>query len=150
MNFPNSIIELSIPSRIGYEKIAMATAGSIARTMGFSVDRIEDLGTAVAEACINAIEHGNKGQEKQKVFLLMKADPEKLEVSVTDSGRLSETPKVGRPSIEEKIKPGVEKRGWGMFLIKNLVDEMDMNIQPGNGLKLRMVIYMKKQGQNGQ
>jgi len=36
--------------------------------MGFSDDRIEDLMTAVDEACINAIEHGNKENANVKVF----------------------------------------------------------------------------------
>lgn len=46
--------------RLGVEKVAMSTAASVAGIMGFSADRVEDLKTAVAEACINAIEHGNK------------------------------------------------------------------------------------------
>ena len=41
----------------------MNTAASVARLMGFSDERVEDLKTAVAEACINAIEHGNKLDE---------------------------------------------------------------------------------------
>jgi len=32
----------------------MATAASVARLKGFSDERIEDLKTAVAEACLNA------------------------------------------------------------------------------------------------
>ena len=38
----------------------MSTAASVAQLMGFSQDRIDDLKTAVAEACINAMEHGNE------------------------------------------------------------------------------------------
>jgi serine/threonine-protein kinase RsbW len=51
-------VEVRLPSRLGYEKGAMSTAASVAKLMGFREDRIEDLKTAVAEACINAIEHG--------------------------------------------------------------------------------------------
>ena len=51
-------------SRMGYEKVAMSTARPVAKLMGFPEDRIEDLKTAVAEACINAIEHGNRLNEK--------------------------------------------------------------------------------------
>jgi serine/threonine-protein kinase RsbW len=51
-------IELHIPSVIGFEKVAMECAASVAKKMGFTEDRIEDLKTAVAEACLNAIEHG--------------------------------------------------------------------------------------------
>lgn len=54
------ITELRLPTRLGVEKVAMSTAASVAGIMGFSADRVEDLKTAVAEACINAIEHGNK------------------------------------------------------------------------------------------
>ncbi|MGO4214149.1 ATP-binding protein, partial [Terriglobus sp. YAF25] len=55
-----SAVEVTLPSELGFEKVAMSTAASMAQLMGFSPDRIEDLKTAVAEACINAIEHGNQ------------------------------------------------------------------------------------------
>ena len=47
-------IQLHIPSELGYEKVAMAAAATLATKIGFSQDRIEDLKTAVGEACINA------------------------------------------------------------------------------------------------
>ena len=56
-------VEVRLPSRLGYEKVAMSTAAAVAKLMGFREDRIEDLKTAVAEACINAIEHGNRLNE---------------------------------------------------------------------------------------
>ena len=49
------VFVLSLPSKLGHEKVAMNTAASVARLMGFSEPRIEDLMTAVAEACINSI-----------------------------------------------------------------------------------------------
>ena len=52
-------VEVRLPSQLGYEKVAMSTAAAVAKLMGFREDRVEDLKTAVAEACINAIEHGN-------------------------------------------------------------------------------------------
>ena len=48
-------VEVKLPSRLGFEKVAMGTAASVAKLMGFPDDRIEDLKTALAEACINAI-----------------------------------------------------------------------------------------------
>lgn len=54
------VIELAIPSRLGLERVAIDAAASVAQLMGFSEDRIEDLKTAVDEACLNAIEHGNQ------------------------------------------------------------------------------------------
>ena len=54
---PVNSVEVRLPSELGFEKVAMCTAAGMAQMMGFSPDRIEDLKTAVAEACINAIEH---------------------------------------------------------------------------------------------
>ena len=56
---------------MGFEKVAMSTAASVAKLMGFREDRIEDLKTAVAEACINAIEHGNRLNEKLSVGVVL-------------------------------------------------------------------------------
>jgi len=58
-------IELHIPSVLGFERVAMETAASVAKKIGFTEDRIEDLKTAVSEACLNAIEHGNKKWKNQ-------------------------------------------------------------------------------------
>ena len=52
-------VELKIPSEPGFEKVAMRLAAEVAERMGFSPERIDDLRTAVSEACLNAIRHGN-------------------------------------------------------------------------------------------
>src|SRR6476661_8303915 len=49
------LVELRIPSIFGYEKVAMVTVMAVAARLGMSGERAEDLRTAVAEACINAI-----------------------------------------------------------------------------------------------
>ena len=54
MSAPAPAVELRLPSRLGFEKVAMSTAASLAALMGFEPDRIEDLKTAISEACINA------------------------------------------------------------------------------------------------
>ena len=65
----------------------MSTASSVAKLMGFREDRIEDLKTAVAEACINAIEHGNRLNEKLSVGVVLSAGADALEVKVIDDGK---------------------------------------------------------------
>ena len=76
MSEPKSTtVEVRLPSQMGYEKVAMSTAASVAKLMGFPEDRIEDLKTAVAEACINAIEHGNRLNEKLSVGVVLQQAP---------------------------------------------------------------------------
>ena len=79
-------VEVRLPSRLGFEKVAMSTAASMAKLMGFADDRIEDLKTAVAEACINAIEHGNQMNASLPVGVILSMNPGELEVKVMDNG----------------------------------------------------------------
>ena len=117
-------VELRLPTRLGYEKVAMSTASAVARLMGFHEERIEDLKTAVAEACINAIEHGNRLNEKLSVGVILRAEPDALEVTVIDDGTgiRKQPPK---PNIDRKMHGEEEPRGIGMFLIQSLVDEAE-------------------------
>ena len=135
-------IELRIPSVPGSEKVAMEHAADVARRMGFSDDRIEDLKTAVAEACINAIEHGNRMDANTKVGVTLRVTDEKLQVDVRDEGK--GIGKVSPPSIDEKIEGKEETRGWGIFLIRNLMDDVTFESDPGGGNVVRMVIHMEK------
>ena len=80
-------VEIRLPSVMGYEKVAMSTAASLAKLKGFPEDRIEDLKTAVAEACINAIEHGNRMNEKLSIGVVISAGDDELEVKVIDDGK---------------------------------------------------------------
>src|SRR5512143_2739788 len=107
---PAQDIELHIPSAMGYEKVAMECSASVAKKMGFTEDRIEDLKTAVAEACLNAIEHGNKLDTSTKVGITLTVDESKLQVSVKDEGKGID--QVPIPSIESKIKGEDKPRGW--------------------------------------
>src|SRR5438552_1223323 len=80
-----SKVEVRLPSRLGFEKVAMSTAAGMAKLMGFSEDRIEDLKTAVAEACINAMEHGNQMNASIPVSVVLSMKPDDLEVKVMDN-----------------------------------------------------------------
>ena len=134
-------IELRLPSRLGFEKIAMNTAASVARIMGFPDERIEDLKTAIAEACINAIEHGNKLDESLCVGVTLAMTPESLEVRVLDTGTGPKFP-VEVPDIDKKMHEEQQPRGMGMFLIQALVDEAEWVSSPSSGSYARMVIRL--------
>ena len=135
-------IELHIPSAFGYEKVAMEEVAVVAQLMGFSDDRIEDLKTAVAEACLNAIEHGNKLNTTFRVGIELLADASKLQVSVSDQGEgISAVP---APDIDAKIEGKEPPRGWGIFLIKNLVDEVKFESKAGGGHEIRMLIHLER------
>jgi serine/threonine-protein kinase RsbW len=137
-------VEVRLPSRLGYEKVAMSTAAAVAKLMGFKDERVEDLKTAVAEACINAIEHGNLLNEGLSVGVVLSSVDDALEVKVIDDGKGLKTlpPK---PDIDRKIHGEEDPRGMGMFLIQALVDEAEW-VKGGNGRSsyVRLVIRLDK------
>ena len=135
-------IELHIPSVMGSEKVAMETAASVAKKMGFTEDRIEDLKTAIAEACINAIEHGNKMDSSTKVMITLTVEESRLQVAVKDEGKgIGE---IQTPHIEDQIEGKDKSRGWGIFLIKSLMNEVTFEPGPEGGNITKMVIYLEK------
>jgi serine/threonine-protein kinase RsbW len=140
-------VEVRLPSRLGFEKVAMGTAASVAKLMGFPDDRIEDLKTALAEACINAIEHGNALNDNLCVGVILSASDEALEVKVMDNGTgISKSP--AKPDIDRKMHGEEDPRGMGMFLIQSLVDEAEwVKGSPGKGSYVRLVIKLAKESE---
>ena len=140
-------VEVKLPSRLGFEKVAMGTAASVAKLMGFPDDRIEDLKTALAEACINAIEHGNHLNDNLCVGVILSVSDEALEVKVMDTGTgITKTP--AKPDIDRKMHGEEDPRGMGMFLIQSLVDEAEwVKGSPGKGSYVRLVIKLAKENE---
>jgi serine/threonine-protein kinase RsbW len=136
-------VELHIPSKLGFEKIAAGCAVSIAEDMKFFPSKIDDLKTAVTEACLNAIEHGNKMNQNVHVIVTMTPGDDAMVVEVWDNGGEKYDYK-SDPDIKEKISGQNRPRGWGLFLIQNLMDEVDIKYVPQKGNVIKMVMYLKQ------
>ena len=134
-------IEVNLPNEMGYERIAMACSASFARIVGFMPERIEDLKTVVSEACLNAMEHGNKGHPDARVIITMDYKENAIIVSVIDEGTgVQKIP--AEPDIRKKIEKLEAPRGLGIFLIKQLADQVDLNQMTRDGHVVRMIIRM--------
>ena len=136
-------VELNLPSKMGYERVAMASSAALAKIGGLPPARIEDLKSAVAEACINAMQHGNKWRLEARVVVNMNLSPERFTISVTDEGGgVPDMPKFPGTAkiIEEKASP----RGLGLFMIEQLVDEVRFNQTADGGHTMIMEIKLSK------
>jgi len=147
-NVNERTIEVILPNQIGYERIAMSSSASFAKMFGFSRARIEDLKTVVAEAAVNAMQHGNKGRPDARVTIRMNLKDDTIYVTVTDDGegikKIYPKPDIDR--IIDNLDPAT---GFGIFLIKQLVDEVDFNIRTEKGNGLRMAIKKSKSDRGG-
>ncbi len=114
-------IELKLPVLPDMELIATQTAEIVSRHMGLSEEKSAEMGMALIEACINAFEHS---LSTNNVFIHFIIDDDSLTIKVIDQGIGFDQSKVEIPKIENKIG-GDRKRGWGLQLIRELVDSVE-------------------------
>jgi anti-sigma regulatory factor (Ser/Thr protein kinase) len=116
--------EFTVPSEPGNERLAMERVTSIVAPLGLPTDKLEKLKTAVAEATMNAIEHGNRNDPDLPVSIEILVTSDDLRIRITDHGGGAEIPQQTSPDLDLKLAGEQTPRGWGLFLIKNMVDEM--------------------------
>lgn len=125
------LAEFTVPSEQGNERLVLDRVAGLVAEQGLSGHRLERLKTAVAEATMNAIEHGNRNQPELPVQIEVDADDAQIIVAVTDlGGRVAGGgPDGGRPGAEPdldlKLAGQQSPRGWGLFLIRHMVDAID-------------------------
>jgi len=128
-------IELKIPCMSEFVVTARAQAELIARRMNFKTEKIQDIKSAVGEACDNAIEHG---RSHRGVDIRYRIEGPNLVIEVEDYGQGFEIDHVN----EELPSPFMEG-GRGLYLIRNLVDGAEIISEIGKGTKVLMEISRK-------
>lgn len=128
-------IELKLPILPDMELIATNTAEIVSKHMGLSEDQSAEVGMALIEACINAFEHS---LSNNNVFIHFIIDDESLVIKVMDQGIGFDKSKVEIPKIENKINTDERKRGWGLQLMRELMDSVEFESSP-NGTTVTMI-----------
>jgi serine phosphatase RsbU (regulator of sigma subunit)/anti-sigma regulatory factor (Ser/Thr protein kinase) len=118
------LAEHRVPSQPGNEHLALRYLNDAVQPLGIPARDLERLRTAVAEATMNAMEHGNGYRPDAPVTLEVLASPAAVLARVTDRGAGRPLPPTEVPDIEAKLAGLQSARGWGMFLIERLVDRM--------------------------
>jgi anti-sigma regulatory factor (Ser/Thr protein kinase) len=117
----------SIPGEEGNERLAMDRVAAAIDGLGLAPARLERLKTAVSEAAMNAIEYGSQGQADVPVDVTVETTAESIVVRITDRALSGTVPNDAEaPDIERKLAGEQKPRGWGLFLIRNMVDSMDV------------------------
>jgi serine/threonine-protein kinase RsbW len=117
---------LSVPSEPGNERRAMEEVAASVEGLGLPDRTLERLKTAVAEATMNAMEHGNHYRAELPVIIEVAASDAELSVKITDEGSGPPAFHSETPDLEAKLEGMQTPRGWGLFLIKSMVDEMNV------------------------
>lgn len=126
------LVELRVPCRPEWVALARLAAATVANRLSFSLEEIEDVKLAVAEACTAVIQHNGHGEF---IDLTCEALSDSLRVRVHDSGRHG-IPANGGPAMtfdEARVA------GLGIFLIRTLMDEVSYDVHPQLGTDLLMI-----------
>ena len=140
-----TLAELTVPSQPGNERIAMEQVTEAVEVLHLQVKRLDQLKTAVAEATMNAMEHGNHYLPDRPVYIKVLASPLALAVRITDHGGTRILPSnsgIEVPDIEAKLAELQTPRGWGLFLIKHMVDEMNISSDASHHT-VELIVYLE-------
>jgi anti-sigma regulatory factor (Ser/Thr protein kinase) len=123
--------DFRVPSEPGAERDVVARLARALASLHLTRDDLDRLSTAVAETVMNAIEHGNHNDPRLDVEIAIRTDTTTIEVLVSDKGgqrALPENPEI--PDLEAKIEGLQRPRGWGLYLVRNMIDSMDIVADP--------------------
>ncbi len=130
------MVKFSVPGKPQYVGTIRMAISSLANSLGFDVEAIEDIKVAVSEACTNAVCHRSTISGEYEVFCELSKD--RLVVSVVD--------KAGGYDPETYSEPCLEcpkEGGLGIYIIKALMDEVDIFTEVGIGTRIQMVKYTR-------
>ncbi|HZU11340.1 MAG TPA: SpoIIE family protein phosphatase [Chloroflexota bacterium] len=132
----------TVSSVPGNERIVMDRVAEAAAGLDLPETTLEQLKTAVAEATMNAMEHGNHYQEDMPVAVEVLHAADDLIVRITDQGEpyIPENPEI--PDLDAKLAGLQSPRGWGLFLIQNMVDEMNVT-NDDSGHTIELIVHLK-------
>lgn len=97
---------------------------------------------AVDEAVSNIIEHGYDEGAQGTIELEVESDDAQFKVVIRDSGRLFNPESVPNPDMKDHVQRG-HKKGLGIFLMRQIMDEVRYKFKDGVKNELTLVKYIR-------
>lgn len=126
-------VKFTIPGKPEYITMVRLAIGSIADTSGFNIEEIEDIKTAVGQACKNISCHGKEGITTEYSVDCV-SEKNLLEIYVTDTGYID-----GSKDFSMKCMDCPNEGDIGVFLIKTLMTEVELIDNPSGKKTIKMV-----------
>jgi serine phosphatase RsbU (regulator of sigma subunit)/anti-sigma regulatory factor (Ser/Thr protein kinase) len=125
------LADFELQSAPGNEREAIERVAKAVADVGLEAPRLERLKTAVGEATMNAMEHGNEYRADRPVSIRVVQTPQRLSVLVSDQGDADQLPVAEQPDLQAKLEGRQKPRGWGLLLIEKMVDETRTTSEEG-------------------
>ena len=143
-----TLLHVTLPGESGNERLAMDRVAEAVAGIGIAPARLEQLKTAVSEAAMNAIEYGSQNDPSIPIEIEAVVAGGDLVVRITDRGLGGPLGESEEPDIEKKLAGAQKPRGWGLFLIKHMVDAMEVSTH-GTGQTVTLTLHLQGGGDAG-
>ena len=127
--------EIVVPMGPDTEMIAAHTIEEIAKRHNFPAKTINQIKTALVEACINATEHSLSPD--RRIYQKFTVDADKITISVANRGVRLADKSFDAPTDEAR-------RGWGLKLMRGLMDDVKIE-RTDDGTRITMVKYVVRE-----
>ena len=126
---------MNIPSDFKYLGAVDAAIQDLAKEFAFSEDSINDMSTALIEACSNAIEHGNKFAADKRVKVFLGFNGSSVTARICDEGGGFDF----RGLLSKTEPPDtMSERGRGLIIMRAFTDDLKFSYSEGDGLCVEM------------
>ena len=133
-------VRLDFNSRFEMLDFVQAVCDHVGRLSGLDEESVHWVGVAVRESVINAIKHGNCGDDAKRVHVefapMNRAGTPGLAVRVRDEGLGFDPAVIPDPLAPDNL---LKSSGRGIFLIRSFMDEVALRHAPEGGMEVLMV-----------
>ena len=134
------VVRLEFASAFDMLDFVQVVGDHVCRLAGLDDDQLHWVSVTVRESVINAIKHGNQGDESKRVVVefapFPSLQPEELVIRVRDEGDGFDPGELADPLAPENI---MKSSGRGIFLIRNFMDDVVLERATGGGMEIHMV-----------
>lgn len=129
-------VRLDIASRFEMLEMVQTVLGQLTTMLGLDEDSAHYVSVAIRESVVNAIKHGNRGDQSKRVGVEFVLQPRALEVRVQDEGEGFDPGRVESPLTQENL---LKAGGRGIFFMRSFMDEVSYSFPARGGTVVKMV-----------
>ena len=142
------VVRLEFSSAFEMLDFVQLVSDRIGHDVGLDDDAVHWVGVAIRESVINAIKHGNRNDAEKHVFIefetATRSDVPEISIRVRDQGEGFDPATLANPLAPENL---LKSSGRGIFLIRNFMDDVQLQRAPEGGMEIRMVKRMPAAGE---
>jgi serine/threonine-protein kinase RsbW len=139
--------QLNLTSETENLELIREFVAKIAQKTGLKEIDVNKIELAVDEACANVIKHAYPEDAPSKpIQIRIEVNPGKMLIIVSDKGKGFDVKSV--PAVDmNKYLAEMRVGGLGIYLIRNLMDEVEFTMNQGKNNEVRMIKYFENHAQ---